>query len=119
MFSASHNPPTDNGKKVYDQYGGQLIPPHDQTLVDEVTGHVNQILSLAYDDAVAQGLVTLIGEDVDRAYREAVSALSLSKARGIRILYSPLHGTGLTSVYPVLQQLGFDVAPWTLSTSNV
>jgi len=38
MFSASHNLPTDNGKKVYDQYGGQLIPPDDQTLVDEVTG---------------------------------------------------------------------------------
>ena len=38
MFSASHNLPTDNGKKVYDQYGGQLIPPHDQDLVDEVTG---------------------------------------------------------------------------------
>jgi len=109
MFSASHNPPTDNGKKVYDQYGGQLIPPHDQALVDEVTGHVDKILTLSYDDAVAQGLVTLIGEDVDRAYQAAVTALSLSKARDIRILYSPLHGTGLTSVYPVLQQLGFDV----------
>ncbi len=40
MFSASHNLPTDNGKKVYDQYGGQLIPPDDQLLVDEVTGNV-------------------------------------------------------------------------------
>jgi phosphoglucomutase len=109
MFSASHNPPTDNGKKVYDRHGGQLIPPHDQTLVDEVTGHVREILTLAYDDAVAQGLVTLIGKDVDRAYQEAAVALSLSDARNIRILYSPLHGTGLTSVYPVLQQLGFDV----------
>jgi phosphoglucomutase/phosphomannomutase len=70
---------------------------------------VDQIFTLSYDDAVAQGLVTLIGEDVDQAYQEAVTALSLSKDRDIRILYSPLHGTGLTSVYPVLQQLGFDV----------
>jgi phosphoglucomutase/phosphomannomutase len=43
MFSASHNLPTDNGKKVYDQFGGQLIPPDDQALVDEVTGNVSEI----------------------------------------------------------------------------
>lgn len=109
MFSASHNLPTDNGKKVYDQYGGQLIPPHDQALVDEVIGHVDQILSLPYEDAMAKGLVHIIGKDVDQAYREAAASLSLSKARGVKILYSPLHGTGLTSVYPILQQLGFDV----------
>lgn len=109
MFSASHNLPTDNGKKVYDQYGGQLIPPHDQTLVDEVTGHVDRILTLPYAEALARGLVHIIGKDVDRAYQEAAAALSLSEAREVKILYSPLHGTGLTSVDPILQQLGFDV----------
>lgn len=109
MFSASHNLPTDNGKKVYDQFGGQLIPPHDQALVDEVSGHVDQILTLPYEEAMAKGLVHIIGKDVDQAYQEAAAALSLSETREVKILYSPLHGTGLTSVYPILKQLGFDV----------
>ncbi len=109
MFSASHNLPTDNGKKVYDQYGGQLIPPHDQILVDEVTQQVEDIQRMPFDDACAQGRVEFIGEDIDRIYQETVAALSLSDARDLKIVYAPLHGTGLTSVYPVLQKLGFDV----------
>ena len=51
MFSASHNLPTDNGKKVYDQYGGQLIPPDDQALVDEVTQNVAKIRTIPFDEA--------------------------------------------------------------------
>ncbi|WP_213183264.1 phospho-sugar mutase [Desulfosarcina cetonica] len=109
VFSASHNLPTDNGKKVYDQYGGQLIPPHDQDLVDEVTGNVAAIQTLDLDVAREKGLLTLIGQAVDAAYQAAVAELTLSPARGIKILYSPLHGTGLTSVYPVLKQLGHDI----------
>jgi phosphoglucomutase/phosphomannomutase len=109
MFSASHNLPTDNGKKVYDQYGGQLIPPHDQDLVDEVTGNVAAIQTVDLDTAKEQNLLEMIGEEVDAAYHKAVAGLQLSEARGVRILYSPLHGTGLTSVYPVLQNLGFDI----------
>ena len=46
MFSASHNLPTDNGKKIYDQFGGQLIPPEDQALVDEVSTHVDAIRTM-------------------------------------------------------------------------
>ncbi len=109
MFSASHNLPTDNGKKVYDQYGGQLIPPHDQELVDEVTGNVAAIRSMDLDEAIEKGLLRTIGAEVDAAYRDAVSAIRLSDERGVKILYSPLHGTGLTSVYPVLQKMGFDI----------
>ncbi len=109
MFSASHNLPTDNGKKVYDQFGGQLIPPHDQILVDEVTQAVECIRSMPFDEARIQGLVEMIGADLDRVYQETVAALSLSDARDLRIVYAPLHGTGLTSVYPILQKLGFDV----------
>ncbi|MGD2099094.1 MAG: phospho-sugar mutase [Desulfobacterales bacterium] len=109
MFSASHNLPTDNGKKVYDQYGGQLIPPDDQNLVDEVTQNVKEIKTLAYDKAKEQGLIDIIGTEVDEAYYAAVSPISLSAERNIRIVYSPLHGTGLTSVYPILKKLEFDV----------
>ena len=109
MFSASHNLPTDNGKKVYDQYGGQLIPPHDQDFVGEVTRHVSAIRTMELDTAGQKGLLAVIGSDVDDAYHAAVAALQLSQARGVKILYSPLHGTGLTSVYPILKSMGFDV----------
>ena len=109
MFSASHNLPTDNGKKVYDQYGGQLIPPHDQILVDEVTQQVEAIRTMAFEEACTRGLVEIIGEDIDRRYQETVAALSLSDARDVKVDFAPLHGTGLTSVYPILQNLGFDV----------
>ena len=118
MFSASHNLPTDNGKKVYDQYGGQLIPPHDQILVDEVTNNVKEIKTIDFGEAVKKGLIESIGDVVDKAYHETVGRVSLSREREIKILYSPLHGTGLTSVYPVLQNLGFDVTLDT-KTSNL
>src|SRR5210317_668386 len=65
MFSASHNLPTDNGKKVYDQFGGQLIPPEDQTLVDEVTGNVNEIKMMDFEKARAGGLIEFVGEEID------------------------------------------------------
>ncbi|CAB1058020.1 Phosphomannomutase (EC [Olavius sp. associated proteobacterium Delta 1] len=110
MFSASHNLPTDNGKKVYDQYGGQLIPPDDQILVDEVTGNVDGILTLDIDEATDKGLIEFVAEALDNDYYEAVCAVSLSQERDIKIVFSPLHGTGLTSVYPVLRKMGFDVS---------
>lgn len=109
MFSASHNLPTDNGKKVYDRFGGQLIPPDDQILVDEVTQNVEAIKTIPIEEARKRGLLTIIGEDLDQDYYEAVCPISLSEARDLKIVYSPLHGTGLTSVYPVLKKLGFDV----------
>jgi phosphoglucomutase/phosphomannomutase len=110
MFSASHNLPPDNGKKVYDEFGGQLIPPHDQALVDEVTGNVSEIRRLAFDEARRRGLVEILGEEIDRAYQASAAAVSLSPERRLKIFYSPLHGTGITTVYPVLKHLGFDVA---------
>jgi phosphoglucomutase/phosphomannomutase len=109
MFSASHNLPTDNGKKVYDEYGGQLIPPYDQILVDEVSQNVEEIKTVDFDRAKGKGLIEYIGEKVDAAFLEAVCNVSLSKDRGVRVSYSPLHGTGLTSIYPALKELGFDV----------
>ncbi|MFV1951499.1 MAG: phospho-sugar mutase [Nitrospinota bacterium] len=109
MFSASHNPPTDNGKKVYDEFGGQLIPPYDQHLVDEVTKKVEEIKTIDFNEARKKGLIEYISKDVDEAYCNTVCSVSLSQERDLKILYSPLHGTGITSLYPVLKQLSFDV----------
>jgi phosphoglucomutase len=109
MFSASHNLPPDNGKKVYDEHGGQLIPPQDQILVDEVTGNVSAIQRLAFDEARRRGLIAIVGEEIDRAYWASACAVSLSAERGLKVFYSPLHGTGVTTVQPVLERLGFEV----------
>jgi phosphoglucomutase/phosphomannomutase len=85
MFSASHNLPTDNGKKVYDQHGGQLIPPDDQILVDEVTKNVKEIKSMNLDEAKENGLIAYVDEEVDTAFLEAVCNVSLSEERGVNI----------------------------------
>lgn len=110
MFSASHNPPTDNGKKVYDEFGGQLIPPFDQDLVTEVTNNVKEIKTMDLNAAKSKGLVNVVGKEVDDAYINTVTSLSMSKNRKVKLAYSPLHGTGLTSTYPVLKKCGFDVS---------
>ncbi len=111
MFSASHNPPDHNGKKVYNETGGQLIPPDDEELVTEVTSQVQEIKEMPYNQAVASGLIVEIGAEVDEAYWQAAGSVSLSSARDLKIVYTPLHGCGLTSVYKVLEHLGFDISP--------
>jgi phosphoglucomutase/phosphomannomutase len=111
MFSASHNPPDHNGKKVYDETGGQLIPPLDEELVTEVTQNVKDIKEIDYNEALRQGLIEEIDGEIDAAYIAAAESISLSKERGIKIVYTPLHGCGSTSVLKVLQNLGFEILP--------
>lgn len=108
-ISASHNPPDHNGKKIYDEFGGQLIPPDDEELVNEVTDNVREILEMPYNDALAQGLISILGKDIDDAYINAAASVSLSDERDVNIVYTPLHGCGVTSVYRVMKQEGFDI----------
>ncbi|MFA5932795.1 MAG: L-threonylcarbamoyladenylate synthase [Microgenomates group bacterium] len=110
MFSASHNPPDHNGKKIYDEYGGQLIPPDDEELVKEVTENVGEIKGMNFQEAEDKGLIVTLGEDVDQEYIKAAASVSLSDKRNIKIAYTPLHGCGSTSVVKVLEYLGFKVA---------
>lgn len=107
MFSASHNPPEHNGKKVFDEFGGQLIPPHDEALVDEITKNVKSIQTLEYTKAKKQGLIEILGDDIDKAYIQAASKVSLSNDRDVNIVYTPLHGPGISSVLKVMENLGF------------
>ncbi|MBI5389436.1 phospho-sugar mutase [Candidatus Woesearchaeota archaeon] len=108
VFSASHNPMTDNGKKVYAEHGGQLIPPEDQRLADMVNG-VTTIKTMPFVKAKKQGMITLIGKDVDEAYWRAARRQSRSSLRTATIVYSPLHGVGNNSTGEVLRQEGFKV----------
>lgn len=105
--SASHNPPDDNGVKVYDARGGQLVPPDDQALLD-VVGAVGQVHELAWDDAVASGRIRWLGLELHQAYLDAVSGVAGPGPRGLGLLYTPLHGTGV--VHEALAAAGFTCA---------
>jgi phosphoglucomutase/phosphomannomutase len=112
MISASHNPPVDNGFKAYWNTGGQVLPPHDAGIIACVDA-AKQIPSVDFDAAVRDGKISLLSVTgasacVDRAYIDSVCALSLSTARDIKALYTPMHGVGESSIYTVVQQAGFD-----------
>jgi phosphoglucomutase len=106
VISASHNPPSDNGFKVYWEDGGQIVPPHDTAIIAQV----NQVAALQLADlaeAAKQGLLTYIDKELDEPYIQEVLALSLISNRDVTLVYSPLHGTGQKSILPVLQRAGF------------
>ena len=107
MLTASHNPPSDNGFKAYWSSGGQVLPPHDKGIIDCVY-EAGEIPTVDYDAAVGDGRIRLIGQEVDEAFWQAVLEMSLSDARELPGLYSPLHGVGETVCYEVLQRAGFE-----------
>ena len=80
VFSASHNPKTDNGKKVYEHNGGQLIPPHDQELADTVN-RVKKIKRMDFDEACESGLIVSVGGEIDSAYLRETTSKALTYAQ--------------------------------------
>ncbi len=105
MISASHNPPVDNGVKVYWSHGGQVLPPHDAGIITAVAA-VGDI-PLVPLPAASTTMFHSVGADFDERYTKAVAALSLSAQRDLRVDYSPLHGVGESSVAAVLSRAGF------------
>lgn len=106
VISASHNPPGDNGIKVYWTDGGQVVPPHDGNIIAEVNS-VSAIERLDFKQAVEQGLIGILDHTVDTRYHRELASLTLRPERRIRVVYTPLHGVGLTSVLPALEILGY------------
>ena len=106
MISASHNPPADNGFKAYWTGGAQVLPPHDTGII-ECVYEAGEIPKADFSEAVAGGQIEIVGEAIDRAFFQAILSQSLSKERDIQGIFTPLHGVGGTSVFPVLQQAGF------------
>ena len=111
-LSASHNPPDDNGIKIYDDQGGQFTPPLDQDLVDAASA-ATTVQQGVFADARAKGLVTGIPDELIDAYRsEYVDRLRgqhLAAPPGSRVAFTPLGGCGERSVVPVLEGLGYEV----------
>ncbi len=117
MISASHNPPEHNGQKVFNDTGGQLIPPYDQELVDTVVNEVKEIKSMDFQEAIDKRLVVYVSEKDHRKYLDAVKEISLNhKYRGIKIFYSPFHGTAYKIIPQVFRELGFHVTSDNISS---
>jgi len=106
VISASHNPPSDNGYKVFWEDGAQIVSPDDLRIIEEVN-NVVEIESMPLDEAREKGLFEEIGDEVDRAFIDAVCRMALTTNRDASIVYSPLHGTGIKTIFPVLQKVGF------------
>ncbi len=109
VISASHNPPADNGFKAYLADGGQLVPPHDKAII-ALTKSVETIATRAFDEALSDGSIVIIGQDIDNAYIAAVADQAISDVRDLSIVYSPLHGAGQTNTLPALRSVGFTVS---------
>ena len=114
-ITASHNPPEYNGYKVYWEDGAQITPPHDGKIMEEV-GKVTDyadVKTMDKADAIRQGLYQEIGQDVDDQYIAELKKVVLHKeailqvANDLKIVYSPLHGTGNIPVRRILKELGF------------
>ena len=109
VITASHNPKEYNGYKAYWQDGGQLVPPYDHQVIDEVT-KVTQSREIKLTRNPE--LVKFINKEVDTPYLERIAALSLNpqaiqQAKNFKIVYTPLHGTGITMVPKALEMYGF------------
>ncbi|WP_138477584.1 phospho-sugar mutase [Dyadobacter bucti] len=110
VVTASHNPKEYNGYKAYWDDGSQVVAPHDSNIIDEV----NAIKSI--DEVKFEGdssKITKIGVDVDEKYIDHILSLSISKGalerqKGLKIVYTPLHGTGVTLVPALLAKMGFE-----------
>ena len=111
VITASHNPPYDNGYKVYFRDGAQVIEPHASGIIAKV----NAISSEAYTPLpiARQGKIKMIGRDIDEAYMQRLETLVLDPtvirdAKSLKIIYTPLHGTGSVIIEPMLKRLGFN-----------
>ncbi|MEX0825063.1 MAG: phospho-sugar mutase [Pirellulaceae bacterium] len=106
MVTASHNPPPDNAVKVYWSTGGQILPPHDKMIIEEVMS-CQQIEQVDFAEALADGKVEICTEEVDEAYLQAALQCRFEGPRDARVLFSPLHGVGAFGTIPLLERDGF------------
>lgn len=109
VVTASHNPPEYNGYKVYWEDGGQVIRPHDKGIIDRV--RATSIFDVNFQ--ANEDLIHMIGDEVDRAYLDqmknfCLSPESIEQQKDLKIVFTSLHGTGITMVPPALANLGFE-----------
>ncbi|MEN9298272.1 MAG: hypothetical protein RLZZ429_585 [Bacteroidota bacterium] len=109
VCTASHNPKEYNGYKAYWNDGGQLVPPHDKNVIKEVEA-ITSVDEVLWEGGASN--ITLMGTDMDQAYLQMVKGLSvypdvIAAQHDLKIVYTPIHGTGITLVPDVLKAFGF------------
>ena len=109
VCTASHNPKEYNGYKAYWNDGGQLVPPHDNNVIIEVE-KIASVDEVKWDGGEKN--ITIIGREIDEAYIKMVKSLSvypdvIERQKDLGIVYTPIHGTGITLVPQVLKEFGF------------
>lgn len=115
-ITASHNPPEYNGYKVYWEDGAQITPPHDKGIMDEVkaVADYNTVKTMGLEEAKAAGMYEVIGTAVDDGYiaelkKQVIHQDSIDAVgKELKIVYSPLHGTGNIPARRILKELGFE-----------
>lgn len=110
VVTASHNPKEYNGYKAYWTDGSQVVAPHDTNIINEVNA-ITSIDQVKFDGDASK--ITKIGAEVDEKYINHILSLSISKGalerqKGLKIVYTPLHGTGVTLVPQLLAKMGFE-----------
>ncbi|MCI6188711.1 MAG: phospho-sugar mutase [Clostridium sp.] len=116
VITASHNPKIYNGYKAYDQFGCQLTDKPAKEVIDYVAkvSDFSMIKTISEEEALNKGLLKMIGEDVDKVYIEKVKSLAINtelvkeKAKDLKIIYTPIHGSGNIPVRRVLKELGYE-----------
>ena len=115
VITASHNPPEYNGYKVYWEDGAQIISPTDEEIINEVKAITDyaQITIMDKEQSIEKGLYNIIGKEIDDKYIEAIKKNVLNieaikeQSDNLKVVYTPLHGTGARLATRVLNELGF------------
>ncbi len=114
MITASHNPPQYNGYKVYWEDGAQIVAPKDKQIIEEVkkVTDYEKVKTIEKQNAIKTGLYNIIGNEIDDKYIEKLKEQILNpeiikEEKDLKIVYSPLHGTGNIPVQRVLKEIGF------------
>lgn len=116
VITASHNPPEYNGYKVYWEDGAQIVEPTDKEIISEVNNvtDFSSIKTISKEEAVSKGLYNVIGKNIDDQYIAELKKLVVNQEainemqKDIKIVYTPLHGTGNIPVQRILKEIGFE-----------
>ena len=114
VVTASHNPPKYNGYKAYWADGAQVVEPHDKGIIDEVNS-VKEVKTISREEGIKSGKIVLIDSEIDEKFQKMIKdnlyrpELIREKASTVKVVYTPLHGTGAMHVEKVLGDLGLNV----------
>ncbi len=116
MITASHNPPKYNGYKVYWDDGSQIVAPRDKDIIEKVRAvkEYSEIKEISKEEAIQKGLFNIVGTEMDDKYINVLKSLILNpeivkkQGKNLKVVYTPLHGTGNTIVERLLREIGLE-----------